>query len=608
MSDGNNVVIEVSGLGKRYKLYARSRDKLADALGVSKLLFWRHSVAQEFWALRNLDLQVKRGERLGIIGRNGAGKSTLLKIISGVLHPTEGRVTVNGSVQALMELGTAFHPDFTGRENIRASLAYHGFSPSRIAELEEEIVDFAELDEFIDQPIRTYSAGMYARLAFSTATMVEPTILVIDEILGAGDAYFAGKCLERMKRLTEKSGATVLFVSHDLESVQRLCNRVIWIERGRARDEGAPLEIIKRYAETVRHEEELRLRARESRIRKKQAAALDNLSDLYDRWLFHLVVDREHPTRRHRVTQITLWKGDEEVGRIDVGAPLDNSPEHQHYIMDAPGFMDWGPAERRGGRYYQDLKGRYAHAPFEFAVPKTLAVEPGSWRLELRAEPDDGEVVHVERYDGSTYRRLGQLRSGTTRLELQLDGATPAVTLAPVGTAAAAAEVPDMEYGDRLVEIRRVSMLGDDNIDRRAFVCGERVRVRLEFLIRSRLERPPTFFFCIYLPDGQCATQVWVRGEEIGLGVAESQGTVEFTFGELLLGQGAYVASAAAFKLLRSDGLEAPAYHVWDRCIHFQVHQPTGLKMPRGLCVQPFRAAALETVEADPGVIQGAPQ
>ena len=214
------LAIKIYNLGKMYKLYNNPADKVMDAFGVNHLLFWKKTYYQEFWALRGLDLEVKKGERLGIIGRNGAGKSTLLKIITGNVSPTEGTVEVKGRVQALMELGTGFHPEFTGRQNIRASLAYQGMSQSVISEKEEEIIDFSELEDFIDQPIKTYSAGMYARLAFSTATSVQPEILIIDEVLGAGDAYFAGKCVERMKKLTEQSGATVLFVSHDLGSVQ----------------------------------------------------------------------------------------------------------------------------------------------------------------------------------------------------------------------------------------------------------------------------------------------------------------------------------------------------------------------------------------------------
>jgi len=252
-----------------YKLYRRPADKVLGALGLDRLLFWRRHTYKEFWALRDINLDVGRGARLGFIGRNGAGKSTLLKIVAGNVAATEGTVEVNGRIQALMELGTGFHPEFTGRQNIRASLAFQGFRDAEIRQMEEEIVDFAELDEFIDQPVKTYSAGMYTRLAFSTATAIKPEILIIDEVLGAGDAYFAGKCLERMKQLTEASGATVLFVSHDLGSVQQLCERVIWIDHGRVQYDGKPLEVIKAYMAVVHKEEEHRLRARDARTRQR---------------------------------------------------------------------------------------------------------------------------------------------------------------------------------------------------------------------------------------------------------------------------------------------------------------------------------------------------
>jgi len=180
----------------------------------------------------------------------------------------------------LLELGTGFHPEFSGRENIQSYLAYQGLSPKEIEAREEEIIDFSELEEFIDQPLKAYSAGMYARLAFSTATVIEPEILIIDEILGAGDAYFSGKCVERMNRITNDSGATVLFVSHDLSSVQALCDRVIWVNRGRIKRDGEPLSVIKEYMALVRREEEIRLRARDLRVSKKQALLLESQKDI----------------------------------------------------------------------------------------------------------------------------------------------------------------------------------------------------------------------------------------------------------------------------------------------------------------------------------------
>ena len=255
----SEAVIRLDQLSKMYRLYQRPIDKVLDVLGINRWLFWRKDYYRSFWALRNVNLQIRRGERVGLVGRNGAGKSTLLRIISETVNPTEGTRLIEGRVQALMTLGTGFHPEFTGLQNINAALAYHGLSDRQILDRTDDIVDFAELRDFIDQPVKTYSAGMYARLAFAVATSIEPDILIIDEILGAGDAYFYGKCVERMKRLTVDKGATVLFVSHDLPSVLSLCDRAIWLKNGQIVDDGEPLPVIQRYYAEVQREENSRL-------------------------------------------------------------------------------------------------------------------------------------------------------------------------------------------------------------------------------------------------------------------------------------------------------------------------------------------------------------
>ena len=332
----SDLAININSVGKRYKLYSRPAHRILDAFGFARLPFVKIPPARHFWALRDFDLCVPRGQRLGVIGRNGAGKSTLLKIMTGSVAPTEGEVEVSGRLQALLELGTGFHPEFTGRQNIRTYLAYQGLSPGEIAGKESEVIDFAEIEEFVDQPVKTYSAGMYARLAFSAATVVDPEILIIDEVLSAGDAYFAGKCVERMKALTERSGATVIFVSHDLASVQHLCDRVIWIDRGSLKAQGAPLEVIKAYSAAVRADEEARLRARDRRILRKQAACTESLAEVYDAVLLHLVPESAspHPERPKKIYSIRLKAGRDVVAAVDVGGPFDNSAEHMHYILD----------------------------------------------------------------------------------------------------------------------------------------------------------------------------------------------------------------------------------------------------------------------------------
>lgn len=268
----SDAAIRVENLSKMYKLYRRPADKVLDAFSLLRLFPGRRKTCQDFWALRDVSLKVEKGERLGLVGRNGAGKSTLLKIVTGNVSPTEGTINVCGNIQALMEMGTGFHPEFTGRQNIGASLAYQGFSAASIRAKEEEIIEFAELEDFIDQPTKTYSAGMYARLAFSTATSIEPDVLIVDEVLGAGDAYFTGKCFERMKNLAERRGATVLFVSHDLGSVQQMCNRVVWIERGQIVTDGNPLEVTKAYYASILRQEEERLKTRNLRLAERAAS------------------------------------------------------------------------------------------------------------------------------------------------------------------------------------------------------------------------------------------------------------------------------------------------------------------------------------------------
>jgi lipopolysaccharide transport system ATP-binding protein len=363
--------------------------------------------------LRAINLEIRRGEKIGIIGRNGAGKSTLLKIITGNIQPTEGTVSVNGRVQALLELGTGFHPEFTGRENIKASLAYQGLSSKVIAKKEEEIIDFAELEEFIDQPIKTYSAGMYARLAFSTATSIEPDILIIDEVLGAGDAYFMNKCIERMRRLTSDRGVTVLYVSHDLGSVQALCDRIAWIKQGSLYADGEPLMIIKQYSAAVRHDEEIRLIARDLKISKKQAVLLEREQDLYDTLLFRFAEsDAETPQEVNIIRSICLKHNSEEIGRINPGAPMDNQPG-KGFILDEPGLMNWGPASRDVIGYYRaygDFEGKYGHAPFQFLIAKGYSTED-DMVIEIDAQFKSNKTA-VDLYNpySHTYERLGIFR------------------------------------------------------------------------------------------------------------------------------------------------------------------------------------------------------
>lgn len=201
---------------------------------------------EEFWALKDVSFHVRQGEVLGIVGHNGAGKSTLLKVISGILRPTEGAVSVRGSIVPMLELGSGFDHDLSGRENIFLNGAILGYSEHYLQEKYEAIVDFSELGKFIDVPIRNYSSGMLMRLAFSIATVVEPEILIVDEILAVGDAAFQEKSKQRMRELMS-GGTTVLFVSHSLEQIRQMCDQVLWLEHGAIKMLGATQSVCDAY-------------------------------------------------------------------------------------------------------------------------------------------------------------------------------------------------------------------------------------------------------------------------------------------------------------------------------------------------------------------------
>ena len=245
------VMISVRQASKVYKVYARQEDRLWE-------LVRRRPLHQPRWAVHNVTFDIHAGEVIGIIGRNGAGKTTLLRLISGVAPLDSGSIHVHASLQTILELGTGFHPEFTGRENVYLGGALLGLSRRDIDARFDEIAAFAELGDYLEFPFKTYSLGMQARLTFSLAISVEADILIVDEALSAGDSYFLAKCFDRIRTICE-SGKTVLFVSHNLSLIQRLCTRVLWLDGGRLIADGAAVEVCSQYEASVRRQEAERL-------------------------------------------------------------------------------------------------------------------------------------------------------------------------------------------------------------------------------------------------------------------------------------------------------------------------------------------------------------
>lgn len=242
-------VIRVQDAGKRFVMYDKPYQRLLDVLGGGR----RHG--REFWAVRSVSFEVYAGETLGIVGRNGAGKSTLLQLISKVLEPSAGQVQVDGKVAALLELGAGFNPEFSGRENARLNAAILGLNTREIDERLDKMIDFSELGAFIEQPVKTYSSGMYVRLAFSVAIHVAPKVLIVDEALAVGDARFQAKCMRRIRKMKD-AGVTILFVSHDVAAVRQLCERAVWLDGGMVRMIGDVLPVTSKYMEYLFEEKD----------------------------------------------------------------------------------------------------------------------------------------------------------------------------------------------------------------------------------------------------------------------------------------------------------------------------------------------------------------
>lgn len=241
MKKNNDFAIKVCDVSKTFKLKYDRHSTLKE-----KIVFWKNNKTECHTVLNNVNLEIKKGETIALIGTNGSGKSTLLKLMTKIIYPTSGKILTNGKLTSLLELGAGFHPDFTGRENIYFNASIFGLTAAEIDSRVEKIIEFSELREFIDSPVRTYSSGMYMRLAFSVAINVDAEILLIDEILAVGDQHFQDKCFSKLQELKD-SNKTIVIVSHSLGAIKQLCNRAIWIYDGQVRMDDVCDKVVDEY-------------------------------------------------------------------------------------------------------------------------------------------------------------------------------------------------------------------------------------------------------------------------------------------------------------------------------------------------------------------------
>jgi len=568
MSDPADFAIDVAGVGKMYKIFRSRLDNFVDALGIHRVLPWRQKTHREFWALRDIELQVERGKRVGIVGSNGAGKSTLLKLITGNIPPTEGLIRVRGEVHALMNTGAGFHPEFTGRDNIKASLIYQGLNRSEIEAAVGEIADFTELEEFLDQPFKTYSAGMQARLTFATATTIKPEVLIIDEVLGAGDSYFVAKSTERISNLVRDHRATVLIVSHALDMVTRFCEDAIWIERGKIVGRGSAMEVVKSYEQFQRVRNERRLRAKN----QMRAAANGKVAADFGTYRAHFVV-RVHvegsDSAELHVSDISLREGSEAYEHLDVGDAQDSDTSRSASILlsDSSG---WSAPEREGSQHFRSLT-------------------PGS-------PPGESIFYLHDVLDGVDYSiEVGYRGAGATaaRLEVQSEGQTvqvheiadvsadwTSVTVPLPRQQARVQSTPAVEKGQPSVKrwpgegsitISEVALLDEAGQTRGVFEAGEGMSLRMTIKAVTAGEYPVVPTSAVYRLDGVPITRH--RGAPFSFTLeAGEERVLRLDFGKINLGDGHYVVSVGAFRefdAAKTD--QAKPYEIIDRSYEFEI-------------------------------------
>lgn len=406
----DEIAISVKNLTKKYRIFGHPGDRIKQALTLGRVRFHR-----EFTALQDVSFEIKKGETVGIIGRNGSGKSTLLQLICGILKPTSGVVQVNGRVSALLELGAGFNPEFTGRENVYFQGAVMGLTKAEMDERFDSIVAFADIGEFVDQPVRTYSSGMYVRLAFAAAINVGPDILVVDEALSVGDAQFQAKCFGKFRDFQEK-GVTILFVTHSLDLVAAHCERVILLDRGRLVESGSPrvaIDAYRRLLTTQPHEAVTSTLAADVDTCRLWAGMFQpNPSEVRYGSRETEIIEAGLFTTDGRPTQL-LHHGDECLIKIRVLSHWGNlRPFMSFVIKDLKGVPLCGTTTAMEDVHLESTQPGQTLS-IVFRLPMFL--NPGHYLLSVGSQafgPDGASVAHDHRSDYLPFEVMGKPRYG----------------------------------------------------------------------------------------------------------------------------------------------------------------------------------------------------
>src|SRR5579883_2835455 len=560
----SEVAILLRGLTKAYRLYRNSSDK---ALGIFNIRLGRFGAYTEHLAIDHIDLDIRRGERVGIIGRNGSGKSTLLKLISRTTAPSSGLLEVHGDIHVLMNLGTGFHPDFTGRQNAYAYLAQMGITGPRADALVGELATFAELGQYFDQPLMTYSSGMQVRLMFAASTVISPNILLLDEVLGVGDAYFVHKSFERLRRLCTREGTTLLLVTHS----PHMAGRPAAFGEGDVEASDAEGE-AREAAALATIGGEVGLAERPPVAVPTASPGKGGRSAGREETLFlsaHLQTLADRVPRGHLyLSHFRLLSGDREVAVLDFAAP---GRTVKAQVIDDPGKGDWSAPLRhdgRGARQYQRYGSVYHKLPLLIADPGLGGALP-ALTAEIAYWTDVPEQVGFSLYpaDGSS-RSFAVLDLSETHR-----WAVAAAALAP----APAAEPDDSaRYGTRRIELVRFDIYGAEERETLLFQVGDPLRLRLHYRVNDpSLDERPAFIVGFH-KDGLHSTHRWWTEAFRIAARHKAAGHLEVLASPLLLGPGKYTVTVAVFREghITSPGVKkyfALSEHLYDMHARSQI-------------------------------------
>jgi lipopolysaccharide transport system ATP-binding protein len=529
----SEVAIQATDLTKVYRLYARPAYRFLDMFGLLKpgpRAFTEHT------ALGGMNLEIRRGEKVAIIGRNGAGKSTFLKLVTNVIQPTAGSLRVVGDVHALLQIGTGFHPEFTGRENVRAYLAQLGLSGAEAARRCADAIAFAEIEEYIDQPVKVYSTGMAMRLMFAASTAIAPDLLVLDEVLGVGDAYFAQKSYDRMRELCDRNGSTLLLVTHDIYSATRMCNRVIWLERGVVAMDGEAAEVVKAYAESIRAQEEHRLRLKKQAQLSGDTAQkkLDNAPLLLE---IQASSSRLQPCPVY-FSRITLICGGQVVAELPLGDTAMDPSRGSHLVEEGSCWAE--PLEWRGrvARPMLNYGSPFHKVAGAFALPNELLSDGSTLTLRLDYWSDESCDLRVRCYRGGLVEDLGTLSTLAGVWNTHSASYTPS-TAVRATNALIPSEAPFLQGSGDIV-INGFAMIDAAGAETYTVRHGQEITFRIHYQIqKQRLREKAQVFIivsrnniervCKFMTDQLCFDQP-----------RAAAGVVEMRLPKMMLGAGQY--------------------------------------------------------------------